>query len=1020
MQNQNNTRPHPQINPEDTVAARRLAESNATTNYFLGAIPRPWMIGAHTVPSIQGERCVTLQGASGDSQGMRNGAGHVVSHPAGNDPSGPSSNRQLGTMRSASSHDTPRLNTSGEWSQAAILSPSSVGSPATLTASPTATRMQFQGSRPVSTPQINSVAPSLRKRSIDVANAEVEVAPFPARQQQSHLNEGASTVPPTAIPMSGHLGRPMSHPQQLQHLLASAHHSLNSFPQPALQDLDQVQKPRTALLKNACAQNDPFYLCMHQIFCLFSLNPSRILQTGFGEAQRAGLNVLSLVLLSNGDLSPPALEFFSELPMPIEKLMDRFGAYRSVLNQVGVFLQNLALGWDPMREKCFARKYPPFAEELVDDFGLHSPVLQRVLFNSIHRQLGTTENAAWNHEALKLFDLNQNQHLFRMRNCAGAGARSRSLVAAEQKLLGEQYKSLRNEAANLVFRRPSLQSLQTTPLAAPLSMPTAPTQVPPNCFPSPYSGTSPSQILDSQYTDWSLQRVQMPAPSMQPRSTSNASTNPTATSNLSNESFPTTTAHQMYNPLVPLHSMPMSTHLLNQPRTVHVAGQAEARPQPVRRRGRPPLGTRPMMPHSPRSLELPSSRGGRGGRADYLALHSPANRINTYPLFLPAPGEEPIQTTIPNPNRLALHQAHLRSPVAEKVDLAGKEAPDARLYQYLAKFASVPKVLDPESSILRWEFSIGAADIAKKAAGVTASEVQMKRVLADGCFTYRLRSVEVGHGVKLVQEAEWSVRDMSWPPSCFVRVNDVNVELRRKLHHGKDLPVDLTSYIHEGMNAITVALLHDREGKRQKCYAMAVEVVEVANQARIDAAPTIIAAEDSLRSITQGLAGHNSTGTSEDDEIQILDPHISIDIVDPFMATIFEIPARGRTCYHRECFDLQTFFQTRKSRTRDAPTSPDEWKCPICKKDARPQSLIVDCFLKTVRDSLVSSGAPGEAKAILIKGDGSWRVKKETMEATRTREESNTTVVASPATSKGTVRGSVSRSHSVVIEINDD
>jgi hypothetical protein len=263
------------------------------------------------------------------------------------------------------------------------------------------------------------------------------------------------------------------------------------------------------------------------------------------------------------------------------------------------------------------------------------------------------------------------------------------------------------------------------------------------------------------------------------------------------------------------------------------------------------------------------------------------------------------------------------------------------------------------------------------------------------------------------------VKETSWPSSCFVKINDIDIEIRRKFHHGKDLPVDLTLHVREGKNNIKIAILRGREEKTAKRYAIAVEVLEVGDQARIDSAPSILAANESLRSITQGLAKSHDSTTEDDDEVQVVDSHLSIDLLDPFMATIFDIPARGKACTHRECFDLRTFFQTRKSRVKDGPTSPDEWKCPICKKDARPQRLVVDCFLKTVRDFLVTSGTATDARAILICSDGSWDVKREGGDTTRTRDDSNATVADSPAT-RDTVTGNHSRSVSTVIEIDDD
>ena len=53
------------------------------------------------------------------------------------------------------------------------------------------------------------------------------------------------------------------------------------------------------------------------------------------------------------------------------------------------------------------------------------------------------------------------------------------------------------------------------------------------------------------------------------------------------------------------------------------------------------------------------------------------------------------------------------------------------------------------------------------------------------------------------------------------------------------------------------------------------------------------------------------------------------------------------------------------------------WRCPICDKDARPQSLIVDNYLVHVRAELERNNQLADAKAIRIKADGSWELKTE-------------------------------------------
>lgn len=126
--------------------------------------------------------------------------------------------------------------------------------------------------------------------------------------------------------------------------------------------------------------------------------------------------------------------------------------------------------------------------------------------------------------------------------------------------------------------------------------------------------------------------------------------------------------------------------------------------------------------------------------------------------------------------------------------------------------------------------------------------------------------------------------------------------------------------------------------------------------------------------------------TNSDDDMQLMTNDISISITCPFLSKMFNIPARGKSCRHRECFDLESFLETRaleQPRNLDAEWSRkfgDEklvsaayWVCAICGKDARPQELVVDGFLRDVRERLIESDP--EARMIVVSEDGSWKVK---------------------------------------------
>ena len=963
----------PPINRQDLLAAKKLAESNATTNYFLGATRRPWMTNAVTMPSLPAERGV-LRSPRG--RGKATAAANIVSGPA-----------------------VPKSVQDGRQARSTATSQSTANN----TASSLAERLNAT----------HGTTETTRKRSLDVADLDANTRRWAGSHQGGQPTTTSMMPSAEAVRISNPLpDSPVLTKNESHLVIKSALYSLNSF-QAEIVRLGMIETHRFSLLREACVKNDLFYLCIHQVFCIVSLNPRWSSMNGLNEDQRAGLGLLSLILLPNKDMSAEVLRFFAGLPAPIETLINGQVVYRDTMGMVAVFLQRFATGWDMLREKCFKRKFPPFVEELIHVFEVHSPVLQRVLFNSVHRQLGGANNAKLCRQGLILFDTNQSQYRARRMEDASADARVQTVILDEPRLLGERYKELWKEANESTGQRPLGEHVVTSGRSRPL-----PLYMTPNEY---ASGTLPTQDTLASLpptADQQQQRGHMQWASASNHLTRTHSTNDQrGNSAFANGPSSATRIQQMISPMIPPNFVLQSSPSGADNFPTHVAGTAGQGPVPQRRRGRPPLSSRPVVPHISTSIAQHSYVG----RRRHLDSRSPTVHWSTRHLsFIPAAGYEPIQTSIPDPGRLALHQAYLKSPVAEKLNGVGQVNQEVRLYQYLESFAIPPKAIDPESSLLCWEFCTTVSDMSKKAVDMTTSDGQVKRQVSDGCLLYRLRSVEVAQSLHAIEASEWSVKDMSWPSGCFVTINDVEVELRRKIHHGKDLPVDLTPHIREGGNNIMIGLLRSQEGTKAKRYAMAVEIMEVGDETRVNSAPTMLAAEDSLRSITQALKASYGASAGDDDEVQVVDSHLSIDLIDPFMATIFDIPARGNACTHRECFDLQTFFQTRKSRVKDGPTSPDEWKCPICKQDARPQSLMVDCFLKAVRDSLVTSGAAANARAILIGTDGSWNIKKDDDDTVGTKDDTNATMADSLATSKDTAPGCVQRTGNLLIAIDDD
>jgi len=235
-------------------------------------------------------------------------------------------------------------------------------------------------------------------------------------------------------------------------------------------------------------------------------------------------------------------------------------------------------------------------------------------------------------------------------------------------------------------------------------------------------------------------------------------------------------------------------------------------------------------------------------------------------------------------------------------------------------------------------------------------------------------------GLSECELSDWVVTETTWPEVIFMEVNNKMLEIRRKYHHGKDLPIDITPFLNRDpskqCNHLKISFPQTYKAPNQPNFAVAIEIIEILQHQQIIDMCTKsqhIPEEQVRNNIKAGLS--TSLG---DDDVAMIVSDLTIDLADPFMSKIFDIPVRGNTCLHRECFDLETYLMTRSSKPKrqGQPCMADVWKCPLCGKDARPRSLRVDGFLLSVRASLAEQDKL-DCKAILVSRNGEWRPKPE-------------------------------------------
>jgi hypothetical protein len=220
-------------------------------------------------------------------------------------------------------------------------------------------------------------------------------------------------------------------------------------------------------------------------------------------------------------------------------------------------------------------------------------------------------------------------------------------------------------------------------------------------------------------------------------------------------------------------------------------------------------------------------------------------------------------------------------------------------------------------------------------------------------------------------EGSWVTADNTWPEILIFQLNNHYLEARRKLHHGRYLPIDLSSLLQPGTNTLNIYTVPHRLDTNS--YVIAIERVSVSSHSSILSAITSISATDSLTAIKNSLAAI----PDEDDDISMTSSTLTIPLFDPYRADrICDTPVRGAACLHRECFDLETFLSQCKREEPGYPCVPDCWRCPICKGDVRPQTLVEDGFLTQVREDLAVKGLL-DTRAIVVEADGSWKPRVE-------------------------------------------
>lgn len=788
---------------------------------------------------------------------------------------------------------------------------------------------------------------------------------------------------------------------------------------------ERITGSRFGLLEDALKQHDCFYLILHQIYCLSTHHTAKIRETcsGLELVHWQGLGLLRHLLIDNSALELVAVQWFQTFPLPIDLMLGNHAAFRTAYANVLIFLENFAHKWAQVKEESRVRCSPPSAYEMMTVFGIDSIVLQGVMYRAVHRLTWAGKDDRCYAEGEQAFFANQRvalrqradptqsqamqeQFLNHQRelwvhhqlHCcvsipphAHAEPEAASIVPAQstqRSNQGPQTRSFPHEGGparrrgrpplNITKWRVDKQVPITTRVRSPFVPPSSPAQFIPSTQTA--SPTLPSQMTQGENAQVSspkptrLQSIPSPQlsgfassihnlgtpattqrfqPVASPRTWSipiNAGTQiPSRTFDRTRgpqSTFQRSTSRDEVEAFLALQEVQLRNGLQStNASTLSTTNTGMPTPQPFNNASiaaRASMGN--LRAHAPPTPNI---------AAPQQASDMIFGRIDQYPQI----------TT-----HSAVHQAHVRSPVTEVLDPANQLKTTTKHFTYIKDITILPDRLHIHKRHLTWTFDLSKEEVKSLVVYFQAQDgSRPRRIFRTGSMLYRFRSIKTSTTSHALTESEWVATDNVWPSGIAILLNGRGLEVRRKLHHGKDLSMDFTPGIKEGVNTVSIAISQAPQ-EDLTAYSFGLERLALTDAEIIKSEITTVSSDVARDRILRrsGLA---------DPDVEVLDPTITLDLTDPFSSSLCHLPVRGTLCRHNQCFDLDIFLSTRSSKVPTEPCGPDQFRCPICGADARPKSLQIDGFFMTLRVELELVQRL-DVKLVVLDEHGNWKIKE--------------------------------------------
>ncbi|KAL8950659.1 MAG: hypothetical protein Q9222_003318 [Ikaeria aurantiellina] len=754
-----------------------------------------------------------------------------------------------------------------------------------------------------------------------------------------------------------------------------------------------TEVPRLSLLRQACVQRDHVYLLVHQLYCVDTKLPSnvqRLERIGLSRLHLRGLGMLLPLLLPNADrLAEEAISWFAGFPFPFERMLQEYQIYRDALESATVCLANLAHKWISYRESCNKRDYPPLVDELVDVLGMESSVLQSVVSRAIFKD---TWHDACLVEGEKIFQQNQ------------------LMVQRRPTRLSVSDKDRANQDLKARYRRlRTLHNHHSQPRLQYTALPTS-------------SHNTPTPFTSSRGRRQASGARNIPRVSL---SHDQIRRSPTLNNNVPNTTAAQTPSvvpsqpslHEWQSPMTPqdFHFSPLaspngalpvvnaqamdvrwpgigSSPPMVPPHLQNLVQYQRSLPEP-RYPERLPAGS-PLNPNLAQTLPTAHLNGYPAGfqlvngsnRANFVPAGPVSTFIGNAPRQMPGANglRQPVdyQPLIPPRGRTLLHQSQARpdvtaihqlsamSPVLKAADFWDEQNSAPKRFRCLKSVTIIPhRLMVGFRQHLSWSFDLGEGDMRLLSSNFQGQHgFPPTRVVHVGSEFRRVRCIDATKLGDHITESNWVTAPQSWPPNVAVILNNKSFDIRKKIHHGKDLPVEITASLQTGSNTLSVSIIGTQNGNKTS-YAIGIETIELIYTDGAKNSIGTLTFEQGRQRIISRLGNHDS-------EIEVVDTSVLISLTDPYTSLIWDTPIRGRHCRHDQCFDLDTFLSTRNGKPPSQPCDPDAFKCPICGGDARPQMLVKDEFFVALRRTLGEMGRL-DAKAIVMQLDGTWEIQEE-------------------------------------------